>query len=800
MNFNDFQTERIITCRGELTKPDTHNFADNDSPENSLVEGFDLVWKRHSLQIFCAAIKFIVKLRKAVDQYHLRQITHRIYQIIGDKASDYLFYQSKGLVNQKWSFNQYIKSLLIYNFLVDMNIRVIKPDSKVKLLVDCTILILIVMNIFYIPMQLSFSLQENAQTVDFLFSTIPSWVFLMEIVVNFNTAYYYKGMIHEDRSKIFQHYIKGDFFKDVLVVIPFLISQYNIPYLNFVLLLRMTRVNKIFEQIEEITLIREKFAAPIDVMKLMLFLVFVAHMSGCAWHYIGIQELFYNNTGWLIKYGYGEKDWITRYVASLYFGTITSFTVGFGDIVPQTLIEQIYLIIMVLITSLVFGYTISSIQNIFGQLREKTDQHRNKMAKINSYMKKNKISPMLQMKIRKYFEYFFTLDESPELLMDNLNDDLKLELRTSIFIPIMIKCKLFQKFDESLLNQLCTIVQTQKFIPGQIIFQENDQMNKAYFIIQGEVDIQINKVSIKQQSEGSLGIREFFLQKRIHYVTRATQFTEIAYIRYDDFYRIIREKQSNQEQYCQMKDDLLYSTVQTSCEICSHSHNFNRCPVVFYSPSTYKIACDQSDSIVQPRYQNKRKQKKKRKTFEDLQLNITSAIDYMCDNETLSEGMNESILKRYGYVDFQTKQQTLEDDKLKSLKVIQKLQLNSNNNGDTPRMKRFVYKSLIKKEDKSQQKYQESQLENLHQEFIQFKKEDLNQFDQHVEFSHFHKDKNISKVLNNFQKQQHSKPREQFYSKTRLGKTKMTHAINIIQNTQPNLINNSNFKTIFNNK
>lgn len=41
------------------------------------------------------------------------------------------------------------------------------------------------------------------------------------------------------------------------------------------------------------------------------------------------------------------------------------------------------------------------------------------------------------MKIRKYFEYFFTLDESPEILMDNLNDDLKSELRTSIFIPVM---------------------------------------------------------------------------------------------------------------------------------------------------------------------------------------------------------------------------------------------------------------------------------------------------------------------------------------------------------------------------
>lgn len=54
------------------------------------------------------------------------------------------------------------------------------------------------------------------------------------------------------------------------------------------MLLRITKVNKIVSAIEEITLIREKFAAPIDVLKLFIFLIFVAHVSGCAWHYIGI--------------------------------------------------------------------------------------------------------------------------------------------------------------------------------------------------------------------------------------------------------------------------------------------------------------------------------------------------------------------------------------------------------------------------------------------------------------------------------------------------------------------------------
>ncbi|CAD8199743.1 unnamed protein product [Paramecium pentaurelia] len=797
MNFNGFHTERIFTGRGELTKPDTHHYADDESPENSQVEGFDIMWKKHSLKIFCTATKFMVKLKTAVDHYRLRKITHRIYQIIGDKASDYFYYQAKGLVNQKWTFQSYIKSLLIYNFWVEMQIGVIKPDSKIKLLVDCIILILIVMNIFYIPMQLSFSLQNNAQTVDFLFSTIPSWVFLMEIIINFNTAYYYKGMIHEDRTKIFQHYIKGDFFKDLLVVIPFLISQYNIPYLNFVLLLRITRVNKIFEQIEEVTMIREKFAAPIDVLKLMIFLIFVAHVSGCAWHYIGIQEFFESNTGWLIKYGYSEKDWVSRYVVSLYFGTVTSFTVGFGDIVPQTLVEQVFLIIMVLITSLVFGYTISSIQNIFGQLREKTDQHRNKMAKINSYMKKNRINPVLQMKIRKYFEYFFTLDESPELLMDNLNEDLKLELRTSIYKPIITKCKLFKKFDENLLNQLCSVVQIQKFIPGQMIFQENDQINKAYFIIQGEVDIQINKVSIQQQSEGSLGIREFLLQKHIHYSLKATQFTEIAYILYDDFKNIIREKQSHQEQYCQMKDQLLYQIEQLKCEICSQFHHFKKCPVVFYSPSTDVIVCDYSDAIIQPRYSHKRKQKIKQSTLVSTQYNLAAAVNYMCDNELLNEGINDTILKKFGYVDYQEKQQTIEDVKLKSLKVIQKLQ---EHHAHTPKMKRMIYKNLMKKDEhKLILNKEESILENMHQEFINFKREDLNNFDLHMEFSHYHQDKNLSKVLFNFSKQQRFKPKEQFFSKTRLGKTKQLSSHN---STQNNLMTNNHsiMKTIFNKK
>jgi hypothetical protein len=56
--------------------------------------------------------------------------------------------------------------------------------------------------------------------MDVFLDTLPSIVFIIEIFMNFNTAYYSEGMIHENRKKIINNYLKGDFFWDIIVVIP----------------------------------------------------------------------------------------------------------------------------------------------------------------------------------------------------------------------------------------------------------------------------------------------------------------------------------------------------------------------------------------------------------------------------------------------------------------------------------------------------------------------------------------------------------------------------------------------------
>jgi len=67
---------------------------------------------------------------------------------------------------------------------------------------------------------------------------------------------------------------------------------------------------------------------------------------------------------WLKEKHIENEDWSTKYIHSLYFSTITTLTVGYGDIVPTTDIERLYVIVMALVICGVLGYTISSIGDI----------------------------------------------------------------------------------------------------------------------------------------------------------------------------------------------------------------------------------------------------------------------------------------------------------------------------------------------------------------------------------------------------------------------------------------------------
>jgi hypothetical protein len=83
-------------------------------------------------------------------------------------------------------------------------------------------------------MKLSFDLNISKDDLAYsLLETFPAWIFVVDIIFNFNTAYYSKGnlcfflkigTIHRNRKDIIKYYFRTNFLWDLIVVVPFILG------------------------------------------------------------------------------------------------------------------------------------------------------------------------------------------------------------------------------------------------------------------------------------------------------------------------------------------------------------------------------------------------------------------------------------------------------------------------------------------------------------------------------------------------------------------------------------------------
>lgn len=148
---------------------------------------------------------------------------------------------------------------------------------------------------------------------------------------------------------------------------------------------------------EEIFNLRDRFAAIIDLMRLVCFVLFVSHFCACVWFLVGRLEAGADQPSWLTQNDLLYADTFSQYTNALYFSTITILTVGYGDVTPVNNLEKWFVIVMALITCGVFGYSINNIGTIFQEMQEKKQAYKLQMTKINKYMNYHRISQHLKL-------------------------------------------------------------------------------------------------------------------------------------------------------------------------------------------------------------------------------------------------------------------------------------------------------------------------------------------------------------------------------------------------------------------
>lgn len=497
-----------------------------------------------------------------------------------------------------------------------------KADSRGRLMWDLFMIGILIYLAISIPFYIGFYVPIQGGLVQIEF--IVQLALLFDVAITMNTSYYVKGSLVVSRKKILLRYFKGWFWPDILSSFPynwFIKSpfqdeenyDYNSDFFKFsqiislikvlrlaraVKLLKLAKAKKILSSIED-ALVNHKMSISFVFMKLVIFMMLVAHWAACIWHISAVESSTIDDITWkkVLELA-NERPLQTGelYVSALYWAFTTMATVGFGDIHPYNTTEMIIGIFTMASSSTVFAYILGTFSSLINSATANETTHREIIIAVNRYMKKTNLPVDLQFRVRRYLDNIFRSQNKSDLAEENVMQMLSLSLKDEIYTfmhgNIISSCAFFKSggLSASILSQIHRILKFEAFAPTDSVFKQGETSRTLYFILSGKVDLSHLNTEysyITLQPRTCFGEIGFFTGKPRTATAKCIGFTEFFSVLHEEFEGLISESSVDMALMENVKSSCLdddFSALQLSCYLCSKvGHIANSCKTILFN-------------------------------------------------------------------------------------------------------------------------------------------------------------------------------------------------------------------------
>jgi len=175
--------------------------------------------------------------------------------------------------------------------------KILPPTSFARNCWDWVLLVMIVFSSVAIPFVLVFDLPSATTNGLSILDYVIDIIFIIDIVLIFNTSYYIDEDLVSSRKLIAKRYVQGWFATDIVAVLPWELASKDLVSLR---LLRLLRLSKVIKKVDQL-----KGGMALRFFYLIFWWLLIAHWTACMWWYIG-------KTGWNEE----RKDWEAGIVPS----------------------------------------------------------------------------------------------------------------------------------------------------------------------------------------------------------------------------------------------------------------------------------------------------------------------------------------------------------------------------------------------------------------------------------------------------------------------------------------------------
>jgi CRP-like cAMP-binding protein len=370
----------------------------------------------------------------------------------------------------------------------------ITPKSRVATLHGISMLCIYHFQLFYLPFGPSY--YPNGSVGTSIVNIGLEFIFLVNLLLNFNTAYYDKNSLVTSRKLIARNYVNKWFIVDFVSAIP----RYGIQYLitgslaksvpavthseTALMVMRVLRVTLVERTILLTRVVRiskhmvawlrySRYSHLLGIAQLMWLVLLIAHYMACLWHVISVDHGL-------------ARQVPEKYIADYYYAV--SLIQGQGNFIG-TRDENLYSTVAILVGSVVLAIVFGNVAMLVSNFNASSTNYHRKMEAVFATMDKMKLPDKLRDRIHQYYTHVWTEYESLDgdiiKFQRELTHTLGLEVGLYKYMNLVTEIPFWKDCSPDFATQIILNLAVRVYLPDDYVVRKGETCDEMFMINRG---------------------------------------------------------------------------------------------------------------------------------------------------------------------------------------------------------------------------------------------------------------------------------------------------------------------------